>query len=153
MSIAGNSKSTPGDGPVYRQLRVWQRAIELVECVYALTKPWPDSERFGLISQIQRASVSIPANIAEGYGRSHRGDYLRFLSIASGSLMEVETLLTIAVRVGVCDRDAATECWSILQDTGRMLTRLTQSLRNDKPSPPQTPDPRPQTPPPQEAHP
>ncbi len=146
-----DTESPPVEGPGYRQLRVWRRSMELVECIYALTKSWPDAERFGLISQIQRASVSIPANIAEGYGRSHRGDCLRHLSIASGSLMEVETLLTIAVRVGVCHRDTASECWTILQETGRMLTRLNQSLQREQSTPNQTPGPRPQTPPPKEA--
>jgi len=82
----------------YRQLDVWQRAIELTTSVYELTARLPESERYGLRSQLQRAAVSIAADIAEGYGRSHRGDYLHHLSIARGSLAEVETLLTLAVK-------------------------------------------------------
>ena len=83
----------------YRQLDVWQRAIQLVETVYLLTRQFPADERYGLTSQLQRAAVSVPANIAEGWGRSHRGDYPRHLSIARGSLMEVETLLIIAEKL------------------------------------------------------
>ncbi|HOW19678.1 MAG TPA: four helix bundle protein, partial [Phycisphaerae bacterium] len=83
----------------YRDLEAWQRAIDLVEAVYVLTRGFPNAERFGLTSQTQRASVSIPSNIAEGYGRSHRGDYLHHLSMARGSLMELEIQLTIAVRL------------------------------------------------------
>src|SRR4051794_13107943 len=75
----------------YRQLDVWQRAIELTEEVYRLAAQFPTTERYGLTSQIQRAAVSIAANIAGGYGRTARGDYLQHLSIARGSLMEVET--------------------------------------------------------------
>jgi len=68
----------------YRDLEVWQKGVDLVVLLYQLTKLFPDDERYGLISQIRRAAVSIPANIAEGYGRTHRGDYLRHLSIAKG---------------------------------------------------------------------
>jgi four helix bundle protein len=68
----------------YRDLDVWQRAMDLVDAVYDVTSEFPPSERFGLVTQLQWAAVSIPSNIAEGYGRKHRGDYLRFLSIARG---------------------------------------------------------------------
>ena len=75
----------------YRDLRVWQKAMDLVVTSYEVAKQFPQSELYGLVSQIQRAAVSIPANIAEGHGREHLGDYLHHLSIANGSLMELET--------------------------------------------------------------
>src|SRR6185295_6250678 len=83
----------------YRDLKVWQKAVDLaVEC-YRLTSRFPRSEMYGLTTQIQRSAVSVPANIAEGHGREHLGDYLHHLSTANGSLMELETHLLIAVRL------------------------------------------------------
>ena len=72
----------------YRDLLVWQKAMDLVEESYSVASQLPKTETFGLVSQIQRAAVSVPANIAEGHGRQHLGDYLHHLSIANGSLME-----------------------------------------------------------------
>lgn len=114
----------------YRELEVWQRSMDLVVGAYKLTDLLPETEKFGLRSQLQRASVSIPANIAEGYGRVHRGDYVRHLSIARGSLAEVETLLAVSVRLEFVSRDAVKETWDLTQDVGRMLTRLIHSLRD-----------------------
>src|SRR5438128_2288659 len=74
----------------YRDLRVWQLSMQLAEDCYRLTRSFPREETFGLTSQIRRASSRIPANIAEGYGRSHRGEYLQFLRVAQGSLKELE---------------------------------------------------------------
>jgi four helix bundle protein len=114
----------------YRQLDVWQIAIELVETAYILTREFPADERFGLTSQLQRAAVSIPLNIAEGWGRSHRGDYLHHLSIARGSLMEVETCLIIAVRVGMTDKESARKVWELAQRVGQMLTATISSMQS-----------------------
>lgn len=75
----------------YRDLIVWKRSMELVRAVYALTKRLPKEETFALSNQLRRAVVSIPSNIAEGYGRNSKQDYLRFLNIARGSKNEVET--------------------------------------------------------------
>ncbi len=116
----------------YRDLDVWQRAVDLVEAVYVLTRGFPDTERFGLASQMQRAAVSVPANIAEGYGRSHRGDYLHQLSIARGSLMELETHLTIAVRLKLVTRDQAVGVWDLAQQVGQMLNKLIRSLKDKR---------------------
>ena len=118
----------------YRELDVWERAIELVEKIYILSREFPAEEKFGLTSQIQRAAISIPANIAEGYGRSHRGDYLHHLSIARGSLMEVETHLTIAVRLNFIAREKAIPIWELSQNVGKMLSKLINSLK-EKPPP------------------
>ena len=112
----------------YRDLKVWQKAMELVVESYRLTKLLPRSELFGLISQIQRAAVSIPANIAEGHGREHLGDYPRSLSIANGSLMELEThilLIRRLYRIG----DEAEAALAMTDESGRMLSGLTKRLK------------------------
>ncbi len=117
----------------YRDLLVWQKAVDLVTCCYALTKQFPKSETYGLTAQIQRASVSVPANIAEGHGREHMGDYLHHLSIANGSLMELETHLLIAEKLNYLP---ATDVERILSQSGevsRMLTGLTKKLRQRTP--------------------
>ncbi|HEX3150288.1 MAG TPA: four helix bundle protein [Gemmataceae bacterium] len=97
----------------YRELNVWQRAMDLVESVYQIGNRLPKTERFGLTSQMQRAAVSVPANIAEGYGRAHRGDYLRFLSIARGSLCEVETYLILVQRLNYIPVEDLRPLWII----------------------------------------
>jgi len=112
----------------YRDLDVWQKSMDLVVEIYSLAKLLPHEERFGLTSQLCRAVISIPANIAEGHGRLHRADYRRHLSIARGSLMEVETLLQIAVRVQYLDRAQAKPVWERLQEVGRLLNGLIRSL-------------------------
>jgi four helix bundle protein len=89
----------------HRDLVVWQKGMDLFIEVYKLTDVMPRKEQFGLISQMQRAAASIPANIAEGQGRLHRGDFIRFLSISRGSLMEVETYLEGTVRLGYLTSD------------------------------------------------
>jgi four helix bundle protein len=83
----------------YQELIVWQKAMELVELVYRMSKQFPREEIYGLTSQIRRAAVSIPSNIAEGQGRSTTKDFLNFLSVARGSLREVETQLLISERL------------------------------------------------------
>src|SRR5882724_917493 len=87
----------------HRDLKVWQLGMDVAEQVYDLTKAFPDCERFGLISQLRRAAVSVPANIAEGNARSSTKEYLRYLSIAVGSLAEVETFLELALRLAYGD--------------------------------------------------
>jgi four helix bundle protein len=115
----------------YRNLDAWKKAMLLVEEIYRLTANLPADERFGLTSQMRRAAVSIPANIAEGYGRLHRGDYIHHLSMASGSLAELETLLTVAVRLKLISRAQAVPCWKLAQDEGKILNKLIASLRSD----------------------
>ena len=130
----------------YRDLELWQRAMDLVVDVYRLAATLPAEEKFGLTSQMRRAAVSIPANIAEGYGRTHRGDYVRHLSVARGSLTELETLMTIAVRVEFVSRDEVVPIWEVCQEVGRMLNKLIRSLRNTPDRDPPTPEPRIPTP-------
>jgi four helix bundle protein len=113
----------------YRDLQVWQKAVDLVEAVYKLARAFPAEEKFGLTSQIQRAAVSVPANVAEGYGRTHRGDYLHHLSMAKGSLFEIETHMVLAVRLRFVTREQLRPAWALSQDVGRMLTKLIGSLK------------------------
>jgi len=112
----------------YRDLKVWQKAMDLVVESYRLTKLLPKSETFGLAAQTQRAAVSIPANIAEGHGREHLGDYLRHLSIASGSLMELETHLLIMTRLYIA-MDEVKRAFDMVRELDRMLSGLTKKLK------------------------
>ena len=108
---------------MFKDLIVWQKAMELVKAVYALAKTFPADERYALTDQLRRAVVSIPSNIAEGCGRSSNADYSHFLSIARGSLYETMTQLQIAVDLGyipvICD-----ELQSQIDEVGRMLTSM-----------------------------
>ncbi len=112
----------------YRGLIVWQKSMLLTEEVYILSRQLPDSERFGLISQMQRSSVSIPCNIAEGYGRG-AGDYPRHVNIARGSVMELETQLELCVRLKLLERDLVAPLWQNAQEISRMSTALADSLK------------------------
>jgi len=84
----------------YKKLKVWQFAMNLVEDIYRITKDFPKDEKFGLVSQMRRSSISVPSNIAEGSGRDTQGAFLNFLNIARGSLCELETQMLIAHRLG-----------------------------------------------------
>lgn len=112
----------------YRDLLAWQKAMDLVESVYGVSQLFPVEEKYGLIQQIRRAVVSVPSNIAEGYGRKHRGDYTHHLSMANGSLKEVETQLIVAGRLKYIIQEQARSAWELLQETGILLMRLMQSL-------------------------
>jgi len=132
----------------YRQLDVWKVSMDLVEEVYIATASWPAKEQYGLTSQIRRAAVSVPANIAEGYARTHRGDYLRHLSIARGSVAEVETHLLVAERVKFADAESLKSCWELCQRVASMLSAQVRSLKSapiiEVPLP-ETRDPKPET--------
>ena len=113
----------------YRDLQVWQKAADLVVECYGLTKLLPKSETYGLASQIQRAAVSVPANIAEGHGREHLGDYLHHLSAATGSLMELETHLIIASKLAYLKERELEPVLLRTAEVSRMLAGLTKALR------------------------
>lgn len=115
----------------YRDLLVWQKGMDLVVRSYEITKHLPSSETYGLASQIQRAAVSVPANIAEGYGRQHRGDYLHHLSVANGSLKELETHFLIAQRVCYLREDQINSLLELTSELGRMLRAMSQGLRKN----------------------
>ena len=112
----------------HRDLIVWQKAMDLVDRIYDLAEGFPAREGFGLTSQITRAVVSVPANIAEGQARSTSRDFANFLAIARGSLMETETLLTVAVRRGfVGDLDTA-PAFRQITEVSKMLTSLRRQI-------------------------
>jgi four helix bundle protein len=113
----------------FKDLVAWQRAMDLVEAVYEITRQFPKDELYGLTSQIRRAAVSIPSNIAEGEGRGSPNEFVRFLSIAYGSLREVETQLLIATRLKYLEEAAAAKAQSLCDETGRILNGLMNSLR------------------------
>lgn len=107
---------------------VWQKAMILVTEVYKITVKFPDEEKFGLISQIKRSSVSIPSNIAEGYGRNYRNDYIHFLQISRGSLYECQTQLEIAVNLGFINSAILKEVNEIGLEVEKMLNSLIAKL-------------------------
>ena len=114
----------------YRDLEVWKKSIDLVEQIYRASKGFPPDERFGLTSQVRRAGVSVPSNIAEGAARTGTGEYLQGLSVASGSLAEAETQVIIANRLEML---SLTEMESLLnraEEIGKMLGGLKRSLES-----------------------
>ena|SRR5579863_3943054 len=113
----------------FKNLIVWQRAIELTVEIYTFTSSFPDSERFGLTNQLRRAAVSIPSNIAEGYGRASRGEYIQFLGHARGSSYEIETQLTIARKLGLGNEKRLPKIEGICDEMSRMLTAMALGLR------------------------
>jgi four helix bundle protein len=113
----------------HRDLIVWQRAMDLTVEVYRLSARFPADERYRLVSQITRAAASVPANIAEGHARSSAKEYSRFLSIAKGSLMETETFLMLAVRLGYLAEPATGPALAMITQISKMLTRLRARLR------------------------
>ena len=107
-----------------RDLKVWQKSIELVEACYRASDALPREEQFGLRSQMRRACTSVPANIAEGFGRWNSREFVRYLAIASGSLRELETHLVVSVRLGFIPDSAAAPVFRKIDDLARMLYRL-----------------------------
>jgi four helix bundle protein len=112
----------------HQKLDVWSKALDFVVTVYKATESFPKEEKFGLTSQIRRAAVSIPANIAEGAGRKSSKEFAHFLSNAPGSASEVETELLIANRLGFIDRENYSTLNAALDEIGHMITGLTQHL-------------------------
>ena len=112
----------------YRDLEVWQKSMDLVVECYQLTKKFPKSEIYGLTSQLQRAAVSIPANIAEGRERQQRKEFIQHISIAYASLAELETHIQIAERLDYLDTNTAKKLLEKTSEVGRMLNGLRNSL-------------------------
>jgi four helix bundle protein len=112
----------------YRDLLVWQKGMVLVREVYILTKGFPDEERFGLISQMRRAVVSIPSNIAEGQARHTTREFIQFISHAEGSLAELDTQIRVSIELGFCQDAMAARAASVLQLADE-LRRMPNSLR------------------------
>jgi four helix bundle protein len=116
----------------FRDLRVWRSAMEFVVQVYRVTRAFPADERFGLTSQLRRAAVSVPSNIAEGHGRATVGEWLQFLGHARGSVFEVETQLLVAYRLGYVDRSTHVALVGCIHGIGKGLTKLIQDAAHRK---------------------
>jgi four helix bundle protein len=113
----------------YRDLIVWQKSMNLVTEIYAITKAFPKEELFGLTSQIRRAAISIPSNIAEGYGRNSTGDYKRFLQITVGSLYEMQTQLEIGYNLAFISKEVFDEKFQKCIENDKMSYSLIQKIK------------------------
>lgn len=113
----------------YKELNIWKKGMQLVEEIYFLTKKLPDDEKFGLISQIKRCSVSIPSNIAEGAGRNSNKEFTRFLSIANGSTTELETQLILIVNLKFAPESDINNALALCNDIKNMNYALQKSLK------------------------
>ncbi len=112
----------------HKDLLVWQKSIDLVQEIYLITKAMPDEEKFGLTSQIRRAAVSIPSNIAEGWGRKSSGSYVNFLKISNGSCCETETQLLIIEKLELIEKTKIEKAKNLLDECGSMLRSLILKL-------------------------
>jgi len=116
----------------YRDLEVWQRAIQITKQAYNLTRNFPQSELYGMTSQIRRASVSIAANIAEGWGRRYTAEFIQFLRQANGSRVELETHLIISAEVALCTQSEIQPMIAELETLGKQILSLERSLQRKK---------------------
>ncbi len=112
----------------FKELRIWQKGMDIAEKCYFLTKLFPKDELYGMVQQIRRAAASIPANIAEGYGRRSRAEYIRFLNIAQGSINELETHITLSQRVGLANKADIELIIFLLREESRMIIALIKKL-------------------------
>ncbi len=112
----------------FGDLKVWQKAIDLTVCIYALTRSFPKEELYGLTSQLRRASVSVASNIAEGRGRLNSGEFRQFLGIALGSMFEVQTQLLVSRRLQIANSKNIDEAVLLTDEVSRMLTSFIQKL-------------------------
>lgn len=130
MENGGNEQLEPVKCVVssYRDLNVWQQAMDLAELCYRSTRSFPKEELYGAVTQIRRAAASIPANIAEGNARGTRRDYANFLSVAKGSLMETETFPMLAIRLRYLGQQETATALSLITEISKMLTALRSRL-------------------------
>lgn len=115
----------------FKDLMVWQQAVQMAIAIYALTATFPESERFGLSSQMRRAAVSVPSNIAEGYGRLTTGEFKQFLGHARGSNSELETQLTISTALGYGTSDTRAKAETLIASVSRLLRAYMNSLERE----------------------
>ncbi len=118
-------------GQSYRDLIVWQKAMDMVTEVYRLTRTFPREELYGLTSQLRRAAVSVPSNIAEGQGRLTRGEFQQFLGYARGSLLETETLVLTAMNLNYIVNEQAGRILNLSAEVGRTLNGLLSSITDN----------------------
>ena len=126
--MQGEVKMSDGEIRSYRDLKVWQQAMDLAEACYRLTRGFPKDELYGMGSQIRRAAASVPANIAEGHGRNSRGEYIRFLRVAQGSLKELETHVLLAQRIRLIEAKTVEPILDLSEVLGKMLRALIRAL-------------------------
>ncbi len=112
----------------YKDLLVWQKGIQLAKEIYRITQSLPNEEKFGLVSQMRRAAVSIPSNIAEGQARHTTQEFVQFVSHAEGSVAEPDTQLILAVELGFCSEERATDASGLISDLRKMLNALRRAL-------------------------
>jgi four helix bundle protein len=113
----------------YKDLIVWQRSMDLVESIYRITERLPANEQWGLVSQMRRAAVSVPSNIAEGYGRQSSGNYIQFLSISRGSLLELETQIELCIRLKYLSQIDSEKILADMMEINKMLTSLIYKIK------------------------
>jgi len=126
----GEQKATNGKKNVrsYKDLLVWQKGMTLVKGIYQLTQTFPETEKFGLVSQMRRATVPIPSNIAEGQARHTRKEFIQFLSHSEGSVAELETQVILGVELGYCTQADTQEITNLTTELSKMLDSLRRKL-------------------------
>jgi four helix bundle protein len=112
----------------YKELQIWQKGMALVKDIYRVTEAFPASEKYGLAAQLRRAAVSVPSNIAEGQARNGTGEFLQFLSHASGSLAELETQILLGVYLGYCGAPSAPRILQQIMEIQKMLAAIRRRL-------------------------
>jgi four helix bundle protein len=112
----------------YRDLEVWQKSMLLAKRIYQITQRFSTEERFGLTNQLRRASVSVPSNLAEGHARFGAGEFARFISIAMGSVAEIETQLLLSADLGYVESEASVQLLEELETIGKMLRGLAKAI-------------------------
>ncbi len=116
----------------YKDLVVWQKAILVAKRIYQLTQGFPAEEKFGLVSQMRRAAVSIPSNLAEGQARHTTGEFVQFISHAEGSSAELDTQWILAVEFGFCKKKTAIPIYELIDEISRMLNALRRAVSRRK---------------------
>ncbi len=116
----------------YKDLVVWQKGIALAKSIYQLTKDFPSEEKFGLVSQMRRAAVSIPSNIAEGQARHTTKEFIQFISHAEGSVAELDTQIILSVELNFCEKNNAISTYETIHELRRMLNALRRKLADPK---------------------
>jgi four helix bundle protein len=132
IAVVEESKFFYGDIKSFRDLIVWQKAMELVKEVYIITRDLPTEEKYGLTGQLRKSAVSVPSNIAEGWGRKSTGNYLQFLKISNGSLCEADTQLTLCVMLGFLNDEKTNRAKSLVEEVGKMLRSLINTIEKNK---------------------
>lgn len=132
IGVVEESKFFYGEIKSFRDLIVWQKAMELVKEVYIITRDLPIEEKYGLTGQLRKSAVSVPSNIAEGWGRKGTGNYLQFLKISNGSLCEADTQLTLCVMLDFLNDEKVNRAKSLIEEVGKMLRSLINTIEKNK---------------------